>query len=172
MIDIKSTINVRSMILQDMDAILFIDHKIREAGKAVTYANITTERFFKINRHVGLMAKPISYADLISGDVSELFELGLVAEFDGHVRGFILGRISHVGTIPSEVGTILILGVHPEYQRKGIAFSMVNALCDIYRAKGVKKLNINIDRHDKDLLSFCENCGFDVGQLIEYKKKL
>jgi hypothetical protein len=88
---------IRPMMLEDLDAIFLIDHKIRGTGKAITYANITTERIFTIDRqHVGRFAKPTSYVDMITGDVSELLELGFVAEVEGHVRGFIAGRVTHL----------------------------------------------------------------------------
>ena len=163
---------VRDMNLEDLDAIFAIDHHIRRAGKAITYANLTTEHIFTIDRHVGRLAKPVSYVDLIKGDVSELLELGVVAEIEGHVRGFILGRIAHIGEAATEIGIIPILGVHPNYQRSGIATKLVNAICDKFRSRGIKRIRIDVDRPDKDLLDFVERMGFGTGYLIEYSKGL
>ena len=66
----EGEITVRPMTLEDLDAIFFIDHEIRRKGQAITYENLTTERMFAIDRHVGRLAKPVSYVDLIRGDVS------------------------------------------------------------------------------------------------------
>jgi GNAT superfamily N-acetyltransferase len=165
-------IHPRCMTLDDLDAIFSIDRKIREKGKAITYANLTTERIFTIDRKASRLTRPVSYADLITGDVSGLLDLGCVAEIDGHVRGFILGRIAHVGEGASEVGVILILGVHPDYWRKGVAKELVNTLCEKYRAKGIKMVRIGIDQRDKDLISFFESMGFGVGHFIDYSKTL
>ena len=172
MITTKAEAKVRPMALEDLDAIFFIDHQIRKSGKAITYANLTTEHIFTIDRHVGRLAKPISYVDLIHGDVSQLLRFGLVAEVEGHVRGFILGRLAHVGEAPAEAGEILILGVHPDYERRGVATAMVNALCDKFRSEGMKRVRIEIDQRDKDLLGFVEGMGFGVGHRIDYSKKL
>lgn len=172
MANVKLATQVRSMSLEDLDAIFSIDRKIRKTGGAVTYENLTTEHIFTINRHVGRMAKPVSYVDLITSDVSELLELGLVAEVEGHVRGFILGRVSPAGETGREIGTVLILGVHPDYQRKGIAAEMVNRIIEKFRTKGINSVHIGIDQRDKDLLYFCENMGFKVGHLIDYSKAL
>jgi len=101
-----------------------------------------------------------------------LLELGVVAEIEGHVRGFILGRIAHIGEAATEIGVIPILGVHPDYQRSGIATKLVNGICDKYRSKGIKRIRIDVDRHDKDLLDFVERIGFDAVGLIEYSKRL
>lgn len=163
---------VRSMTLEDLDAIFFVDHAIRRSGKAITYENLTTERIFTIDRHVGSLASPISYVDLIHGDVSQLLQFGLVAEIEGHVRGFVLGRPAHVGEAAKSIGEILILGVHPDYQRKGIASKLVNALCDKFHAEDIRKVRIEVDQRDKDLLGFVERMGFGVGNRIEYSKKL
>jgi GNAT superfamily N-acetyltransferase len=160
------------MTLDDLDAILLIDRKIRELGKAITYANLTTERIFTIDRKASSRKRPISNVDLITGDVSGLLEWGMAAEVEGHVRGFILGQVGHVGETATEVGLILILGVHPNDWRKGIAHGLVNGLCEKFRSRGIKTLNIWIDQRDKDLLGFFERLGFSVGYLIDYSKTL
>ena len=141
----EGEIKIRPMTLEDLDAIFFIDHEIRRKLQAVTYANLTTERIFTIDRHVGRLAAPVSYIDLIKGDVSELLDLGFVAEVEDHVRGFILGQIVHTGEVATEVGVIPILGVHPDYQRRGIAAQLVNALCGKYRFRGIKRVRIDVD---------------------------
>jgi len=53
-------VRIRPMNLEDLDAIFAIDHKIRREGKAITYANLTTEHVFTIDRHVGRLARPVS----------------------------------------------------------------------------------------------------------------
>jgi ribosomal protein S18 acetylase RimI-like enzyme len=170
MISADTGIEIRSLRLEDLDAIFMIDHQIRKTGSAITYANITTERVFTIDRHVGRLARPIGYGDLIKGDVSELLQLGMVAEVENHVRGFILGRVTHVGERATEIGVIIILGVHPDYQRRGIATGLVNAMCDRFRSKGINKMRIAVDSRDKALANFVEQMGFSVGHMIEYTK--
>ena len=165
-------VKVRSMTLEDLDAVFSIDRKIRERGKAITYANLTTERIFTIDRISSRMTRPVSYIDLITGDVSGLLDLGLVAEIEGHVRAFILGQVTHVGEAATEVGQILILGVHPDYWRKGIAGELVRAILEKYRSKAIRTARIGIDQRDKDLATFFERMGFNVGHLIDYAKNV
>jgi len=141
-------------------------------GKAITYENLTTECIFAIDRKASRMTRPVSYVDLITEDLSGLFDLGCVAEVDGHVRGFILGRVAHAGEAATAVGVILILGVHPDYWRKGLAKELVNALGEKYRARGIKSVRIGLDQRDKDLISFFESMGFGVGHVIDYSKTL
>jgi ribosomal protein S18 acetylase RimI-like enzyme len=168
----ETEVKVRPMVLQDLDAIFSIDRKIRRMGEAITYANLTTEHIFTIDRKVSRQRQPTSYVDLITGDVAGLLELGLVAEVEGHVRGFVLGRVVDVAERAIQVGVILILGVHPDYQRRGIATQLVNAMCDRYRSEGIKTVRIGIDQRDKKLLAFFEHMGFGAGRLVDYSKTL
>lgn len=172
MVSSERRLKVRPMTLEDLDVIFSIDRKIRGMGKAITYANLTTERIFTIDRKASRLTRPVSYVDLITGDVAGLLDLGFVAEVEGHVRGFILGRLAHVGEATTEIGVILILGVHPDYWEKGIATELVKAICEKYRSKGIKTARIGIDQRDKDLLAFFEHMGFSVGHLIDYSKTL
>jgi ribosomal protein S18 acetylase RimI-like enzyme len=168
---------IRPVQLDDLDAIFSIDHKVRALGKTITYSNLTTERLFTIDRHVGRLAKPVSYVDLIRGDITELLDIGVVAEVDGHVRGFALGCMSYLGEGGGQAGiittgVITILGVHPDYQRRGIATSLVTAICNRFHEKGMRSVRIMIDQMDKELQTCFEHLGFGVGGLVEYSKRL
>jgi len=166
----KAEVKVRIMKVCDFDAAFSIDQQIRARGQAITYASITAEDVFNINEDVHRLAYPVSYVDLITRDMSGQVELGLVAEVEGEVRGFILGRTVHVGEAPTEVGEISILGVAPDYQRRGIATELVNAICRRFEDKGVETVRIQIDQRDKRLLSFFEHMGFEARYLLEYCK--
>jgi len=149
-----------------------IDRKIRATGEAVTYAKLTTEHIFAIDRKSKRQVRPTGYADLITGDVTGMLEFSFVAEVNDHVRGFILGQITRIDDAATEVGTILMLGVHPEYQRRGIATKLVNALLDNYRSKGVNKIRLGINTRDKGLVTFAEHMGFSTGHFVLYTKTL
>jgi ribosomal protein S18 acetylase RimI-like enzyme len=172
MVKMKVAVKTRRMELDDIDTVFAIDHRVRAIGKAITYRNLTTERVFTVDRHVGRQAKPVSYVDLITGDISELLEFGFVAEVDGHVRGFILGRRSPSGGAAAATGTVMILGVHPDFRRQGIAVDLLQALGDRFREAKLKRIHVKIDYSDKDMLDFFERQGFGVGNLIDYYRKL
>ena len=99
-------------------------------------------------------------------------ESGFVAEIEGHVRGFILGQLDHVREAATEVGRILILGIHPDYQRRGIATQLVNAVGEKFHSKGIRRVHIDIDSRDKELVGFIEHTGFGSGHLVEYSKTI
>lgn len=170
MVTSKIEVKIRPLVLEDLDVILTIDHKIRSIEKAITYEYLTTEHIFTIDRKVSRMKQPTNYVDMITGNIADLLDLGIVAEIESHVRGFILGKVSATGTKPA--GEILILGVHPDFWRKGIASKLVNAIFERYRSKGIKMVKMEVDRRDKPLLDFCEHMGFNAGHRIDYSKTL
>ena len=96
----------------------------------------------------------------------------MVAEIEGHVRGFVLGRESQVGRSAKKEGEILMLGVHPDYWRNHVATRLINALCDKYRSSGLRTVHIEIDPYDKQLLYFFEKIGFGTRQRVNYTKYL
>ena len=106
---------------------------------------------------------PLSY-------IAELLDFGFVAEIGGQICGFTLGRVAHEND--TEVGMILMLGIRPDYQRKGIATKLVNALCKKYCSKGIKTVYVTVDQQDKDLLGFIEHMGFVAGHRVDYSKTL
>ncbi len=63
MVSSELKVKVRSMTLEDLDAIFSIDRKIRGIGKAITYENLTTERIFTIDRKASRLTRPVSYVD-------------------------------------------------------------------------------------------------------------
>ena len=108
---VKSKIEIRPMILGDIDTILTIDRKIRGTLRAITYKELATYAIFRINRKAGRNRRAISYADLVSGDITGLLEFGFVADVGSRVRGFILGRTKHIGE-PAVKPLLAILNFH------------------------------------------------------------
>ena len=159
----KGEMEIRPIILEDLKAMFLIDKEIRASGKAITYADFTTEDIFTISQEANRHKRPLSY-------IAELLDFGFVAEIGGQVCGFILGRVAHEND--TEVGLLLMLGVRPDYQRKGIAAKLVNALCEKYRSKGIKTVRATVDKQDKALLGFIEYTGFVAGHRVDYSKTL
>ena len=143
----ESKVRVRPMEPTDIDSVLAIDRKITGVRRAATYT------------------------DLIIGDLGKIPDLSFVAEVDGEVQGFLLGRRAYFGEPFDEVGMINILGVEPDYQRLGIATKMVNALVEACQEKKLNAVRIMIDKSDDQLSSLFERLGFHRGTLVDYTKK-
>ncbi|MDD5082797.1 MAG: GNAT family N-acetyltransferase [Dehalococcoidales bacterium] len=172
MVSSASEVKIRPIALKDLDTILSIDSKIRETGQTITYANITTGQIFTAEREAGKRRKTGSYyLDLVTGDTSTSLDLGFVAEVEGHVRGFIMGRLV-TGKQATQSGQILIVGVHPDYQHRGIATRLVEALVEGFRSRGVKTVRFVIDQRDRGLINLAERMGFGAGHLIDFSRAL
>ena len=95
-----------------------------------------------------------------------------MAEVNGHVRGFVLGQVARARESATEIGIVQMIGVHPDYQRKGIGGRLVRALSDKYRSQGIKVMRIGVDYRDKSLLGLVEDAGFGVDRLVIYSMVL
>jgi ribosomal protein S18 acetylase RimI-like enzyme len=144
----ESKIRVRPMEAMDLDAALAIDRKISGTRRAVTYT------------------------DLFTGDLGGVLDLSFVAEVDGQIAGFILARRAYVGEPVAEVGLVQILGVDPDYQRRGIGSKLVEALLQAGQAENLKSVRIMVNERDSQLQDFFAQMGFKRGQLIDYSKDL
>jgi GNAT superfamily N-acetyltransferase len=169
--DSKGEIVVQKMVIEDVDAVLGIDRKIRKIGEAITYQNATTESILTIDR-IGRGKNASSYADMITGDISGMLETSFVARINGKVAGFVISRKASIGDPPTEIGLILIMGVTPEYWGQGVAKRLAEGLIAQYRSMGLKEIRTPIDERDMQLRDFFSKMGFGVGHMIDYAKKL
>ena len=166
-------VKIRPMNSGDIDAALRIDRKIRNVRKAITYANLATAKILTVDRKAGhRVSRPTSYADMVTGDVAGMLEYSFVAEVGGRVRGFILGRVAHVGESENQVGLVLILGIHPDNMGQGFGAKLVEVLMEKYRSNGIRTIRIGIDERDDQLRGFFEHMGFTRGraQLVDYTR--
>ncbi|MBN1625611.1 MAG: GNAT family N-acetyltransferase [Deltaproteobacteria bacterium] len=167
----KNEVSIEEMVIEDVDAILNIDKKIRKIGESVTYKYTTTESILTIDR-IGHAKDAKSYADMITGDIAGMLNTSLVAKIKDKIVGFIISRKATIGDPPKEIGMILIMGVDPKHWRNGVASKMAEEFIKKYKAMGIKEIRIPIDERDMQLRDFFTKIGFGVGHMIEYSKKL
>ena len=98
--------------------------------------------------------------------------IGIVAELENEVVGFILGEISgwEFG-VPASVGWIDTIGVNPKYQKMGVAKALVEELVKNFREAGVKNIYTLVNWSDWDLLQFFRRMGFTRGDMINLELK-
>jgi GNAT superfamily N-acetyltransferase len=169
----QDKIEIRPIRLEDdTEPILSIDRAIRAAGHVITYRNLTAEYILSAGRGIPPQESPASYIRSLTGDAAPLLNLSFVAEVNGHVRGFVLGQVARARESATEIGIVQMIGVHPDYQRKGIGGRLVRALSDKYRSQGIKVMRIGVDYRDKSLLGLVEDAGFGVDRLVIYSMVL
>jgi ribosomal protein S18 acetylase RimI-like enzyme len=140
----KETVNIRRMGRRDIDAVLAIDKKI-SGGQGL-----------------------ITYKDMVAADPGGALDLSFVAEVEGMVVGFILARLTYVSVPFIELATIQAVVVHPNYQRRGIATRLVNALLGLCHTEGVNAIRAVIDEHNADVRRFFQRLGFRRSELVNY----
>lgn len=148
--DFLSQLNIRSLTIEDLDAIVEIDRKV--LGK-------TRRDFWK--KKIELPTPRYSVT-------------GLVAEFEEKVIGFILGEVSEWEFgIPATVGWISTIGVDPEFQHKGVARRLAQEFIKNLKAIGVNVVYTLVNWSDWDLLKFFRAMGFTRGgEMINLELKI
>ncbi len=148
--DFLSEINVRPMIIEDLDAIIEIDYKV--LGKL-------RPDYWKKKLELPNLRYPLSC---------------LVAEHAGKVIGFIIGEVSgwEFG-VPDTIGWISTIGVDPEYQHRGVARELSQEFIKNLKAIGVSIVYTLVNWSDWDLLKFFRAMGFTRGgEMINLELKI
>jgi len=156
----KDKVNVRPMEPKDIDAVLAIYNKIRE------------EKLPGIKRSRLAYRGVLTYEQVASTDPGGPADLSFVAEVNGQVTGFIWGHLAYVGIPVNQVGLIHMLIVDPDYQRRGIARKLVDALAERCRAKGVNMIRGVLDERHWELRNYFQSLGFHRSELAIYIKSL
>lgn len=146
------TINIRLMKADDFDAVVAIDEKVLEKSRPEYY-----EKKFE---------KLFESQDYIPGS--------LVAELaDGTVVGFVMGEI-YLGEygIFQEEATLDTIGVHPDFQHRGVGRRLIEEFVDHLREVGVQKVNTLVGLDDSELIRFFNANQFSPSKKINLERTL
>ncbi|MEJ2739027.1 MAG: GNAT family N-acetyltransferase [Dehalococcoidia bacterium] len=147
----SSNINIRLMKADDFDAVVEIDEKVLKASRPEYYKM----KFEKLVR---------------SGDY---VPTSLVAEEEGKVVGFVMGEVfqGEYG-IAEEKATLDTIGVHPDYQHRGIGERLIIEFMDHLKKLGVEKVNTLVYWDDPDLIHFFNMNHFSPSKTINLERSL
>ena len=159
-------VKIRPMSIWDLKDILSVDQRIRETIPSITYKNFGTEQIFGVGSYRVQSKKRPTVSE-----VAKLVDLGLVAEVEGKICGFVVGRQTYIAEHEMQEGEIAIIGVESDYRGKGIATKLVNSICDLFRSRDVQQVRATVDPQDKDLSAFFKQQGFRAEQRLHYTKK-
>jgi predicted N-acetyltransferase YhbS len=142
-------VNIRALAYGDLDAIVEIDKAL--FGKE-------RPEYWSMKIEISENRSPMA---------------SLVAELDGKVVGFIFGDASgwEYG-VPDTVGWIDIIGVHPKYQKKGIARILFKEMVDNLKKVGVDTIYTFVNWKEYDRLHFFDKMGFQKGDMIQLELKV
>ncbi|MBW2039712.1 MAG: GNAT family N-acetyltransferase [Deltaproteobacteria bacterium] len=147
--DLMEPVKIRALSYSDLDAIVEIDKEV--LGKE-------RSDYWSMKIELSENRSPMA---------------SLVAELNDKVVGFILGDASgwEYG-IPDTVGWIDTIGIHPKYQKKGIARILFKEMAANLKKVGVDTIYTFVNWKDWDLLHFFDKMGFQKGDMIHIELKL
>ncbi len=125
---------------------------------------------FQIDRKIGGMERAFTYEDMIDTFMGGEVGCSFVAEAGGEVIGFVLAAVNYVPEQITEVCTIQVVGVDPDYRRRGIARELIEALAENCRERGLKSIRVLVDERDPQLRELFEAMDFRRGRLIDYSR--
>ena len=96
-----------------------------------------------------------------------------VAIIEGKIVGFAMGDL-YLGEfgIPEKTATIDAIGVHPDYQNRGVAKALMNDLKSTLKKAGVEKIITSVQWNDWTLLKFFASSGFKPGTSLNLTLEL
>ncbi len=99
--------------------------------------------------------------------------LGLVAELNGRLVGFIMGEVNtgEYG-ISQPVASVDTLCVEPEFKRVGVGRSLLEEYCAVAAKAGVELMTTLVSEDWPDVIGFFESHGFNPVRLVALERKL
>lgn len=93
--------------------------------------------------------------------------VGLAAEEDGRVVGFLFGDVRAFEFGSEPCGWILEIGVDPAAVRRGVASALLAEGCSRLRQSGVSVIRTMVRRSDVPVLTFFRTNGFAAGPYVQ-----
>lgn len=142
----SSRATIREMRLDDLDAVVQLDARISGDSRRAYFerrlASLSTDR---IDNHT----------------------LGLVAEVDGVIVGFVMGTLTNGEFGFTEVTALVdSIAVHPDQQRRGIGQRLAGAFVAEGAARGVRDVYTLVNWNAWDMLKFFDSIGFSLTQTV------
>lgn len=150
---IQDDITIRTLDLTDLDRIVSVANRIQHTSAAETdRANLRRE---------------------LRTNLTESAEFCVGAAADDAVIGYIIGeqRSWEFGSA-EKVGWIRILGVHPDYQNRGIGKRLSHEIFSRFEQAGVHRVRTIVDWDESDLLPFFHALGFDMNESTVLEKPI
>ncbi len=129
-------------------------------------------RLIAIDRRLTGRERSAYYRRRVAESLNESgVRVSLVADFDGHVVGFIMARVDfgEFGRIDPEA-VIDTIGVDPDYAHRKVGSALVSQLLENLAGLRVERVRTEVDWNSVDLLGFLERCGFSPSQRLVFRR--
>jgi putative acetyltransferase len=108
----------------------------------------------------------IANKEMVASQLGGRRDLSFIANFEGHLVGFILARIEYLGIPIKEVCVIHALAVEPNYQAKGIGTLLMNELKNTCESRKILTMRAFVAENDNKLMNYFERMGFKRSNII------
>jgi ribosomal protein S18 acetylase RimI-like enzyme len=137
-VDIEQDITVRRLAPEDIDAVVDLDAKTSGRRR---------EEYFRLKLNQALTDTGI--------------QISLGAELEGIFAGFLLARVYYgeFGAL-EPVAVLDTMGVHPDFQRRGVGTSLIDQLRVNLLGLGIRTLSTEVGWDNPEMLVFFRHEGF------------
>jgi ribosomal protein S18 acetylase RimI-like enzyme len=104
--------------------------------------------------------------EMLASQMGGRFDMSLIAEYEGHLVGFILARLIYAGLPMTGVAVIFFIAVKPEYQELGVGSLLINTLKMNSKAAGVAMVRALVPQNDARMKSYFKKAGFSPSTII------
>lgn len=141
-----SKVSIRSLAARDLAGVIRIDAIHTGAAQPAYWKRIFKDALSRGRDHV---------------------RVGLAAEADGSLAGFLFGDVRAFEFGSEPCGWILEVGVDPRHARQGIATALLEEACRRLRASGISTIRTMVRRNDVPVLTFFRTNGFAGGPYVQ-----
>ncbi len=104
--------------------------------------------------------------DVFASQMGGRFDLSLIAEYEGHLVGFILARLIYAGLPMTGVAVMFFIAIKPEYQELGIGSLLIDTLKKNCKAAGIDTVRALVPQNDARMMKYFKKTGFSRSQII------
>jgi ribosomal protein S18 acetylase RimI-like enzyme len=95
-------------------------------------------------------------------------DASFLAEYEGHLVGFVLGRLLYVGRPMIGVCQLNLIAVRPDYQHQGIASMLLDKLQSHCQEQGIQTIRALVHQDNTGLKNYLNKAGFNPSGFINY----
>ena len=111
------------------------------------------------------------FRDFFNGEREELL-VGLAAERNGVVQGYLLGEVRAFEFGSDACGWVFAIGVDQRNLRTRVASSLLAEACGQFARAGITQVRTMVRRNDVPVLSFFRSNGFVGGSFVQLELDL
>ena len=169
MATIQRIANVEDKIESELTVEKVNEHLQQDPGSSSASSGDDEATVVEIDEQVFQRARPDYYETKFARALDEKDQvvLSLVVELDGDVVGFVMCELfaGEYG-IPTTTATLDTIGIHPDFQGKGVGKQLMAEFIGHLRKAGVQKINTLVDWNDWQLIRFFSASGFSPAKTI------